>query len=346
MDILLSLPIASYFFSSVTSWSTSVNLLFFYMTWSTLILSHSPLKIELIGTTALRILFGLTPSLVFLLFDTLLPSLSEGIKYNGASALPPRDAKSIAKLISLALFNLALETALEAGLSLGLTVLLKTPPFHTATTLPLPWQMAKHIALLFAARELLTYYIHRNVLHAHSSAPISKRKTKAPTQRIATLHHKYAHAHSAPPFSLLLLADHPFPFLLHRFIPLYLPAIALHNRLHLLTFFIFVALCTMEETLAMSGYTVVPGILMGGITRRSAVHYAKPAGNYGCWGILDWVHGTSLGGDVMADVRDEAKKHRVKERSAKKADNAGGMVQNGIEGLRRSARSRGRRSQS
>ncbi|KAK3687952.1 hypothetical protein B0T22DRAFT_141414 [Podospora appendiculata] len=340
MDLLLSLPIASYFFStSLTSWSTSLNLLFFYMTWSTLVLSHSPLKIEILGTTALRLVFWLVPSLLFLLFDTLLPSLAQSIKFNGASGLPPRDARTLAKLLGLALTNLALSTVVQAAISLGLTTLLQTPIFRTSTTLPLPWQMAKHIALLFAAREVLTYYIHRYLLHNPSSA---KNKT---VKHITACHTDYAHSHHTPPFSLLLMADHPLPFLLHRFLPLYLPALALHDNLHILTFLLYVGLATVEETLAMSGYTIVPGIIMGGITRRSAVHYAKPVGNFGCWGVLDWVHGTSLGGkDVMADIQDEAEKHNVKGRSAKRLDQGGNMVQNGIQGLRRSARSRARKS--
>src|SRR3954468_16628820 len=102
MDLLLSLPIMSYFLApSVTSWSTSLNLLFFYMTWTTLVLSHSPLKIELMGVFGLRLVFWLAPSLLFLLVDTLLPSLAENLKYNGASALPARDAGALASQVGL-----------------------------------------------------------------------------------------------------------------------------------------------------------------------------------------------------------------------------------------------------
>ncbi|KAK4448330.1 sterol desaturase [Podospora aff. communis PSN243] len=337
MDLLMSVPIASYFFStSLTSWSTSLNLLFFYMTWTTLILSHSPLKIELFGTLGLRIVFWLIPSLFFLLIDTLLPSLAESIKYNGASALPPRDGRSLARLIGLALFNLTLETVLEGLLSLGAALYLKAPIFRAATTFPLPWQMAKHVALLFAARELLTYFIHRYILHAQYPSRT--------TRCIAAQHARCAHHRRAAPFSLLLMADHPIPFLLHRFVPIYLPALLLQRSLHMLTFFLFFGLCTVEETLTMSGYTIVPGIIMGGITRRNSLHYSRPTGNFGCWGVLDWMHGTSLGGDVMQDVKDEAEKHHLKEKGEKAADDAGNMIQEGIEGLRRSRRNKGRKS--
>lgn len=362
MDILLSLPIVSYFFStSLTSWSTSLNLLFFYMTWSTLVLSHSPLKIEIVGTTAIHIVFWLIPSLIFLAFDTALPSLSESIKHNGASALPPRSAKFLVKLTCLILFNLALETGLQTAISFGLASLFKTPVFRTSTALPLPWQMIKHIAILFSLRELLTYYIHRHLLHPTRN-PKSKPEALC---RLPALHTRYgAHAHRSAPFSLLLKADHPLPYLLHRFIPLYLPALLVSfpfpfslpfnlprplskilptsgsitgtaGGLHLLTYLLFLTLSTLEETLSMSGYTIIPGLLMRGMTRRTALHYSRGGkGNYGSWGLLDWAHGTGVvgGDDVVGDLKDEVEKHRVRERVRGKG---GEVVNGGRKGVRK-----------
>jgi len=327
MDILLSLPILSYFLApTVTSWSTSLNLLFFYMTWSTLVLSHSPLKIEVIGLTALRVVFWLVPSLVFLLFDTLVPSLAESIKIRGRAALPPRDAGRLGRLLLLALANLALETALEAGVSAAVAYLRPAagPLFRTGTTLPLPWQIIKQLGLLMTGREVLTYYLHRYALPASSQLGRAHRAS-------------YGHARRAPPFSLLVFADHPAAFLVHRFAPLYLTALAV--RPHLLTYFVFVGLATLEETLAHSGYSVVPGIIMGGITRRTATHYVHGEGNYGAWGFLDWIHGTSLGKNVVADVKDEAEKHHLKERGEDAAGSGLNLVQEGIEGLRKGRRS-------
>ncbi len=82
----------------------------------------------------------------------------------------------------------------------------------------------------------------------------------------------------------------------------------------------------------MSGERVID---LRGVTRRCSAHYSSGGrGNYGAWGLLDWALGTSAGrGDVMDDVRDEADKHAIKERG-------GNMVQNGIDGLRRSGRNR------
>ncbi|KAM0286412.1 hypothetical protein ACHAQH_000838 [Verticillium albo-atrum] len=333
MDLLMSLPIVSYFLApSVTSWSTSLNLLFFYMTWTTLVLSHSALKIELIGTLGLRLIFWFLPSLVFLLFDTLIPTLAEPLKFGGTSALPPTDPAFLARTLGLSIVNLALAVGLEAGISVAWTFVFQNPIFTTSTTLPLPWQLVKHITLLLAAREFLTYYLHARVLHA--------RVLHAPSRggnTLAALHKKHAHHRNAPPFSLLLFADHPLPFLVHRVLPLYLPSLVL--RPHLLTYFLFVGLCTLEETLAMSGYSTVPGIMMGGITRRTAGHYAGSGrGNYGAWGLLDWAHGTSVGKNVIEDAKDEAEKHAVKERGEKAAGDGMAAVRSGVEGLRKGGR--------
>ncbi|KAI1077107.1 hypothetical protein F5B20DRAFT_593137 [Whalleya microplaca] len=341
MDLLLSLPIVSYFGAPMfSSWSTSLNLLFFYMTWTTLVLSHSPLKIELVGTLAVRIVFWLIPSLFFLLFDILLPSLAESIKLYGAASLPRRDTASLLRQLALALFNLALSSAVQAGISLGATTFLHRPLFKTSSALPLPWQICKHIWLLYTAREVLTYYIHRLVLHSHSHARDSQ------VRGLAKLHACHAHARrNAAPHSLMLYTDHPVPLLLHRLLPVYLPALAV--RPHLLTYFLFTVLTTLEETLATSGYSVVPGIVMGGVARRTAAHYASGGrGNFGAWGLLDWVHGTSVGKDVVEDIQDEADKHQVKERGQKAVADTGSAVQDGIEGWKKGRKGRKKRAES
>ena len=170
----------------------------------------------------------------------------------------------------------------------------------------------------------------------------------------------------SPPFALALKTDHPLPYLLHRFLPLYLPALVLraahyHRRqqlqqqqLHLLTFLLYAALATLEETLTLSGYSVVPGVLLGGMARRAAVHFRAAGGragggrvgNFGGWGVLDWVHGTSLGGDVMADLRGEAERHRVQERGARKAREVGDAVRGGVDGWKKgSGRRKGKKGE-
>ncbi|KAM0234034.1 hypothetical protein ACHAP5_010212 [Fusarium lateritium] len=338
MDVLLSLPILSYLLSPASaSWTTSLNLLFFYMTWTTLVLSHTSLRIRILGTLAIRTVLYLIPSLLTLLFDASVPSVAESIKLGGRASLPPRNTRVIARQVGVAALNLAIVTAVEGASSVGFNYILKEDDFKTNSALPLPWQLAKHILLMLTAREVLTYYIHRNVLHSKGA--------------VGKYHKQFSHARSAAPYSLLLFVDHPVPFLLHHFLPIYLPSIAL--RPHLLTYFLFLALCTAEETLATSGYSVIPGIIMGGMTRRTAVHYASGGNcNYGAWGLLDWMNGTSRGRDVLDDVKAEAEKHNVKERSADKLDSGMSAIQGGINkltngddgGKRRSSRLKSKRA--
>ncbi|KAF4446807.1 hypothetical protein F53441_9588 [Fusarium austroafricanum] len=331
MDVVLSLPILTYLLSpAAASWSTSLNIFFFYLQWTALIMSHSALKIRLLGTLAIRVLLYLIPSLLTLLFDTGVPSVAESVKLGGRASLPPRDRRLIVRQIGLVLLNMLLLTGLEGASYLGFQFVLGQDDFSTTSLWPLPWALAKHIMLMLAVREVLTYYIHRNVLHSRGA--------------IGKLHQRYSHARSAAPYSLLLFADHPIPLFLHHFLPIYLPAIA--TRPHLLTYFLFLAICTAEETLSTSGYNTVPGIIMGGMTRRRAVHYASGGDcNYGAWGLLDWANSTGRGRDVLDDVRAEAEKHNVKQRSADKLDSGVSAVQGGIdkltngsEGKRRSSR--------
>ncbi|KAI5868274.1 hypothetical protein GGS23DRAFT_20242 [Durotheca rogersii] len=330
MDVILSVPIISYFGGPMlSSWSGSMNLLFFYMTWTTLVLSHPAWKIELVGTVAVRIVFWLAPSLAFLLFDTLIPSLAEPIKLYGSASLPRRNAASLLRQLLLAIFNLALTTAVQAGISFGATTVLRHPLFRASTRLPLPWQILKHILMLYTAREVLTYYIHRYVLHSRGI--------------FARLHSAYAHAHKrASPYALMVYTDHPLPLLLSRTLPVYLPAVAIQP--HLLTYFLFTILTTLEEMLSMSSYSIVPGIVMGGITRRTAAHYASGGrGNYGAWGLLDWISGTNVGKNAVEDAQEEAERREPAERT-RQASSTGSIVQDALDGLKKGRKSRKRSS--
>ncbi|CEJ92713.1 hypothetical protein VHEMI08347 [[Torrubiella] hemipterigena] len=302
MDVLLSIPLISYLVAPTqTSWSASFNLLFFYMTWATLILSHSALKVQLVGVLAIRIVLWLVPSLLSLLLDLGLPSVMESIKHGGRASLPLRNARRIGRLLFMVIVNNAVLLGVEGLISYAYLNTYGQTIFRTTLTLPFPWQVAKQIVYLFILRETLQYYLHRHVLHS-SDSPVAK------------LHTSFAHGPAGAPFALQVYTDHPVPLLLHRFLPIYLPAAFI--RPHLLTYFLFVGLCTLEETLAMSGYTIVPGIIMSGITQRTAIHYAtKGNANYGAYGVVDWAHSTSKGRGILQDLRDEAEKHHLQERS-------------------------------
>jgi len=93
--------------------------------------------------------------------------------------------------------------------------------------------------------------------------------------------------------------------------------------MHLLTYLLLLASVSLEETLTLSGYSNIPGIMLGGFARRQDLHSeSRGRGNFAPWGLMDWIHGTSIGGDVVEDMKDEAEKHQVAERSSKTWNNA------------------------
>lgn len=148
LEALLSIPIISSlalpFFSS---YSTSLNLLFFYMTWSTLVLSHSELNVELYGTLFVRVLFYILPSLLFLAFDTSVPSLACEIKAEGDVALPGRKGRrKVMEVVGWALANVLLGVGVQAGTEMLFTRVLQIRSALKVTTrLPMPWGMFKDI---------------------------------------------------------------------------------------------------------------------------------------------------------------------------------------------------------
>ena len=276
------------------------------------------------GTLAVRALFFLAPSILFMLFDSIIPSLAVGIKTQGQSALPTRGNKRGGRappwyqVIGLSLFNICLSVAVQAGVELLFTDVLKIwSALKITTQLPMPWSIAKEVLRGLLLREVLQYYIHRFVLHPSSPNAISR------------LHNSYFHSISSP-YSFAAHYDHPASYLLFRFLPTYLPSIIF--RLHLLTYLLLLSIVSLEESLTLSGYTTIPGIMLGGIARRQDLHSeGRGKGNFAPWGLMDWLHGTSLGRDVVEDMRDEAEKHQVKERGGNVLESA---KQSGKQGAR------------
>ncbi len=96
-------------------------------------------------------------------------------------------------------------------------------------------------------------------------------------------------------------------------------------RMHILTYMLLVAMFSLEETFVYSGYNVLPStIMLRGMARRCDLHMmSEGEGNFGPLGILDWCHGTTLGKDVMDDVKAEMEKHHVEEKAAGAIDGVG-----------------------
>lgn len=87
----------------------------------------------------------------------------------------------------------------------------------------------------------------------------------------------------------------------------------------------YLAIVSLEETFAYSGYNVLPsGLILGGIARRQERHLmSEGKGNYSCLGICDFVVGTNLPADVLDDVREEAESNHAQERVKGRAKKAG-----------------------
>ena len=157
MDALFSLPALSFLIiPTLSSYSTSLNLLFFYLTWSTLVLSHPPLKVEILGTLAVRILFYVLPSTFFLLFDNALPSAAVGLKAQGDVALPTnQQGGRWWKIALVSVGNVLLGVALQAGVEAVFTEVLHIrSALKVTTTLPMPWGIAKDLLRGLLLREV------------------------------------------------------------------------------------------------------------------------------------------------------------------------------------------------
>ncbi|KLJ09283.1 hypothetical protein EMPG_15310 [Blastomyces silverae] len=288
LDLLLSIPMLSYLLiPAMSSYHTSLNIIFFYITWITLVLSSPPLKVEIVGTCAVRVLLYLVPSALFFLFDMLFPSAAVVIKAQGTQGLPAakkgkRCWKRALKVAGWAVFNLSMSIFLQGLVEAVLTKVLRVKSaIRVAARLPLPWDVLKDLALGLVGREALQYVIHRYILHS-------------PTAYVAKCHDEWYHSLRSP-YPLTAHYDHPLAYLLYRFIPAFLPAAAL--RFHLLTYLIFLAFISLEETFSHSGYSIMPtSFFIGGVARRADLHLlSKGCGNYGTWGVVDWICGTTVG---------------------------------------------------
>ena len=158
----------------------------------------------------------------------------------------------------------------------------------------------------------MTYVFHRYALHSEQS-PLTK------------THANWQHAVPAP-FSLVAHYDHPIAYLIHVFLPTYLPAVFF--RFHLLTYLLYLAIVSLEETFAYSGYNMLPSaFVLGGIARRQEKHIMGGGyGNYGCFGLVDFTMGTSIGEDLIDDVIDEAEEKQVAKKTKRKVKGAGQKV--------------------
>lgn len=161
----LTLPLASLLALPLfSSWSTSLNLLFISLTWTTLALSYTPLQLEFFGPLLLRTTLYLLPSLLFLALDTAVPSLALELKAQGARGLPARQKGGTRKLRSVVFWSVAnvmLGVGLQAGIEFLVTDVLRMRSLlvvkgsrWSLNHLPNPWKLAKHLGIGLVARNV------------------------------------------------------------------------------------------------------------------------------------------------------------------------------------------------
>jgi len=273
------------------------------------------MMVELYGVAIIRLFFFFIPALVFLAFDTGMPSVAIQIKEQGKYGLPGiLKGKKLRNVIGVSTFNTILGVTLTVAIEmLFQKVLMWRSLLSLSKQLPFPWQALQSVIYGLFTRGALQYVIHRFVLHN-------------PNSPIASLHKKWQHSVPAP-FSLVAAYDHPIAYLLHHWVPLYVPAFLF--RTHLLPFLVVLSVASMEELVTYYGYSVLPSaIMLKGMARRIDNHFiASGKGNFAAFGAVDWILGTSVGGDVVDDLKAEWDKHDVDKKISQGADDAGSIME-------------------
>lgn len=149
----------------------SLNLFFFWMTWTTLILSHPPLRVQIFTVLFTRILFFFIPALIFTCFDWVLPKLAgkhEFVQSKGAKTFKVPIGRGKTKelrfsninkdtvfAIMMTLLNFLLGVAVQAGIEyIATDIFKKDRPLKVTSTLPMPWSMGKSIFYAMLLREV------------------------------------------------------------------------------------------------------------------------------------------------------------------------------------------------
>lgn len=161
LDALISLPIMTILLiPALSSYSTTLNFIFFYMTWTTLVLSHTPLRVELFGTIAVRVIFCFLPSLLFFLFDILTPSAAAVIKVHGEAGLPSGSRRAKLRLDTIkvagwSLLNIFLGVLVQAAVEkISIDYLYMRSAVRVSIKLPMPFEIFKGLLSTLLVREV------------------------------------------------------------------------------------------------------------------------------------------------------------------------------------------------
>ena len=192
-------------FWTTHSWYTSLNILFFYLTWRLLLATHTHLTIIFLGTALVRAVFYWIPTLAFLAFDTLVPTLAASLKIRGRAGVASRWPERL-HILAWSLANMALGAGLHA-----LAEHLTGPWIRVSPRLPLPREVLAHVLAAFALREAAAYCAHRALQHGRGP--------------LARPHRAWQHRVAAP-WAAVAHYDHPLSYLAGRGAPLVAAAVS------------------------------------------------------------------------------------------------------------------------
>jgi hypothetical protein len=155
MGAFLSIPLTTLLAVPLfSSYTTSLNLLFFTLNWYLLLLSHPPLVVEIYGLSIIRLVFFLLPALLFLAFDAGLPDLAKSLKAQGKYGLPSRLSRNHRlQVLGWGVFNTLLGVALTIGLELLFSKVLRVRSLLSVSkTLPFPWKAVQSVIVGLLSR--------------------------------------------------------------------------------------------------------------------------------------------------------------------------------------------------
>lgn len=214
-----SLSLLPLFFASpLTTLSTSLNVLLLNLTYTSLTLSYTPLRIEAFLTLSARVLFFLLPALV----ATAILNLAPGYAIDGAFAKRAGkrggkvDPKEVGWGVARVLVNVVLPVCIQAGIEYFLTQAYVFPSaLRLPRTLPMPGTILWDVFWVFVLRAVIGYTVHRYVLHDPRGG------------RQSDWHWTYVHEKWGSRVTPLLpLLDHPINHLLGSWLPIYLSSVS------------------------------------------------------------------------------------------------------------------------
>jgi hypothetical protein len=176
---LLAIPMLS-------SWSTSLNLVFLSLAWTTIAATYSPLQLETFAPLFIRLTLYIFPSLIFLLFDVGVPSLSSELKSQGQLGIATRQKggrRKIWRVAGWSLANVVLTVAIQAAIEFLVTDVLRMRSLLQIkgskwglNHLPYPWTMIKHAIMGLLARNVSIVLLYSSISLA---VVMSSRETRA-----------------------------------------------------------------------------------------------------------------------------------------------------------------------